>query len=155
MSGPSNMLISLPKSPSLQYQHGSHPHHLQASAQINVSVTKRLTLTNLLKRNLPPNSSSPLSLLYFLSRIYYLTYHMFSYLSYLLFVSPTKMYDSVRVKNCICFVHSYPQHLNQWLTHSSKCLWNEWNQSQKFRDIKMKEWSWRCEINHMSYSDSY
>lgn len=60
-----------------------------------------------------PIISSPLSLLYFLARIYYLTYHMFSQLSYLLFVSPTKMYDSVRVKNCICFVHSYPQHLNQ------------------------------------------
>lgn len=59
-------------------------------------------------------------------------------------VSRTKIHDSVRTKNFICFVYSYPQHLNQWLTYSIKCLL-KWMKPKECRDIK---WKRSCYESH-------
>lgn len=75
-----------------------------------------------------------------------LTNMPYVFLFILFTVSRTKIHDSVRTKNCICFVYSYPQHLNQWLTNSIKCLL-KWMKPKKCRDIKIEEWSW-CYESH-------
>ena len=60
----------------------------------------------------PLSSPSPPT---FSSHLQSFPYHIFSYLSSLLSVSPLKMYNSGKLKNHICFAYSYPQYLNQWI----------------------------------------